>query len=160
MTLNEKQSDILIEQLRTNQSNNLSFFDDFSIDKSNDSFEQQHRLTISSPDLNIISSSFDQAPSKTTSPSFLEVLFDRVINEPSHESAINSSFQLRKKIPLNYTLPSFGRTFEEAAEHLSLADFGPRYTMKQQLVKTTRDDIVNTYGIDFYPTSYEFDRMV
>jgi hypothetical protein len=31
--------------------------------------------------------------------------------------------------------------------------------MKQQLVKTIRDDVVNTYGIDFYPTAYEFDRM-
>ncbi|CAF1458973.1 unnamed protein product, partial [Adineta steineri] len=160
MTLNEKQSDILIEQLRTNQSDNLSFLNDFSIDNSNDSFEQQHRLTIASPDLNIASSSFDQAPSKTTSPSFREVLSDRVINEPSNESVINSSSQLRKKFPLNYTLPSFGRTFEEAAENPSLADFGPRCTMKQQLVKTIRDDIVNTYGIDFYPTSYEFDRMV
>jgi hypothetical protein len=32
--------------------------------------------------------------------------------------------------------------------------------MKQQFVKTIRDDVVNTFGIDFYPTAYEFDRMI
>jgi hypothetical protein len=31
--------------------------------------------------------------------------------------------------------------------------------MKQQSVKTIRDDVVNTSGIDFYPTTYKFDRL-
>ncbi|CAF3580674.1 unnamed protein product [Rotaria sordida] len=160
MTLNEKQSDILIEQLRTNQSNNLSFFDDFRIDNDNDSIDQQHSLTISSSDLNTSSSSFDQIPTITTSPLSREVLPDRIINQTSSDSAANSLPQLRKKFPLNYVLPSFSRAFVEAAEDPSLANFGPRCTMKQQLVKTIRDDVVNTYGIGFYPTAYEFDRMV
>ncbi|CAF3965569.1 unnamed protein product, partial [Rotaria sp. Silwood1] len=160
MTLNEKQSDILIEQLRTNQSNNLSFFDDFRIDNDNDSIDQQHSLTISSSDLNTSSSSFDQIPTITTSPLSREVLPDRIINQTSSDSVANSLPQLRKKFPLNYVLPSFSRAFVEAAEDPSLANFGPRCTMKQQLVKTIRGDVVNTYGIGFYPTAYEFDRMV
>jgi hypothetical protein len=32
--------------------------------------------------------------------------------------------------------------------------------MKQQLVKTIRDDVIDSYGIDSYPTSNEFDRMI
>ncbi|CAF3873487.1 unnamed protein product, partial [Rotaria sp. Silwood1] len=122
--------------------------------------DQQHSLTISSSDLNTSSSSFDQIPTITTSPLSREVLPDRIINQTSSDSVANSLPQLRKKFPLNYVLPSFSRAFVEAAEDPSLANFGPRCTMKQQLVKTIRGDVVNTYGIGFYPTAYEFDRMV
>ncbi|CAF5052519.1 unnamed protein product, partial [Rotaria sp. Silwood1] len=126
----------------------------------NENIDQQHSLTISSSDLNTSSSSFDQIPTITTSPLSREVLPDRIINQTSSDSAANSLSQLRKKFPLNYVLPSFSRAFVEAAEDPSLANFGPQCTMKQQLVKTIRDDVVNTYGIGFYPTAYEFDRMV
>jgi hypothetical protein len=78
-------------------------------------------------------------------------------NSPSNSSLTNSPLsQSRKTFPLNYVLPRF----EEAAEDPSPSDFGARCGKKQQLVKTIRDDVVNTYGIDFYPTSYEFDRMI
>ncbi|CAF5120747.1 unnamed protein product, partial [Rotaria sp. Silwood1] len=126
----------------------------------NENIDQQHSLTISSSDLNTSSSSFDQIPTITTSPLSREVLPDRIINQTSSDSVANSLPQLRKKFPLNYVLPSFSRAFVEAAEDPSLANFGPRCTMKQQLVKTIRGDVVNTYGIGFYPTAYEFDRMV
>ncbi len=53
-------------------------------------------------------------------------------------------------------LPKFDKSFEEAAERPSIADIGARCQKKQQLIKTIRGDIFNTYGIDFYPKSSEF----
>jgi hypothetical protein len=104
--------------------------------------------------------SLDQVSSKTNSSPFVEVLPNQVINQQANDSSTSSSSQLRKQFPLNYTLPWCGKAFEEAAEDPTPADFGPRCRMKQQLVKTIRDDVINTYGIDFYPTAYEFDRMI
>lgn len=56
--------------------------------------------------------------------------------------------------------PKFDRTFDEAAENPSSSDFGSRCRKQQQLVKTIRDDVFSTYGFDFYPTAFEFDRMI
>lgn len=81
--------------------------------------------------------------------------------QSSEEISTHSASALSKKqFPLNYVLPTFDKSFEDAAGNPTLADFGPRCRKKQQLIKTIRDDVVGTYGIDFYPTSFEFDRMV
>ncbi|CAF0832525.1 unnamed protein product [Didymodactylos carnosus] len=66
----------------------------------------------------------------------------------------------RRKFPLQYLLPTFDHQFELAAQQPTPVDFGPRCSKKQQLVKTIRDDVVNKYGTDYYPTPAEFDRMV
>ena len=77
-----------------------------------------------------------------------------------HLSTNPANSNLKKKFPLNYVLPKFDRSFEEAAQDPLSSDFGSRCRKKQQLVKTIRDDVVNTYGVDFYPTAFEFDRMI
>lgn len=79
---------------------------------------------------------------------------------PNNSSLSSTAPQSKRKFPLNYVLPRFDQAFELAAEDSSSNDFGQRCRRKQQLIKTIRDDVVNTYGIDFYPTSYEFDRMI
>jgi hypothetical protein len=159
MTLDEKQSDILIQQLQANHSNNLSFLGDFNIDNDDD-VDQRHHFMIPMSNSSTSSLSLDQVSSKTNSLPFVEVSPNQVIDQQSNDSSTSSSSQLRKKIPLSYILPKFGKAFEEAAGDPSPADFGPRCRMKQQLIKTIRDDVVNTYGVDFYPTAYEFDRMI
>ncbi|CAF4510915.1 unnamed protein product [Didymodactylos carnosus] len=74
-------------------------------------------------------------------------------------SMSRTTSQLKRKFPLSYVLPKFDAAFNLAAQDPSPAEFGVRCRKKQQLVKTIRDDVVSTYGIDFYPTSCEFDRM-
>ncbi|CAF3710819.1 unnamed protein product [Rotaria socialis] len=54
----------------------------------------------------------------------------------------------------------FNEAFEETAECPSSSDFEARCSKKQQLVKTICDDMINVYDINFYPISYEFDRMI
>ncbi|CAF4085918.1 unnamed protein product [Rotaria sp. Silwood2] len=72
----------------------------------------------------------------------------------------STTSQSKRKFPLNYVLSRFDQTLELAAEDPSSKDFGPRCRKKQQLVKTMRDDVVNTYGIDSYPTAFQFDRVI
>ncbi|CAF1167321.1 unnamed protein product, partial [Rotaria sordida] len=66
----------------------------------------------------------------------------------------------QKNLSLNYTITRFDKTFEEVARDLSPAEFEARCRKKQQLVKMIRDNVINTYDIDFYPTAFKFDRMI
>ncbi|CAF4674660.1 unnamed protein product, partial [Rotaria sp. Silwood2] len=81
LTLNEKQSDILIQQLHANQSNNLLFFGDFNIDNDNDDVDQRHHLMIPMSNSNTSNLSLDQVSSKTNSSPFIEVLPNQVIHQ-------------------------------------------------------------------------------
>ncbi|CAF2124960.1 unnamed protein product [Rotaria magnacalcarata] len=156
VSLDEKQSDLFLQQLQSNESNHLLFLNDFNIDN------EQLQLQVSSS----ISSTSNQSPGQPSininSLQLTGASPNQMIDEqPSNNSLINSTLsQSRKQFPLNYILPIFDKAFEQAAEDPSSSEFGARCKRKQQLVKTIRDDIVNTYGIDFYPTSYEFDRMI
>ena len=89
-----------------------------------------------------------------------DVATDQMTHQSLDNYSIMSMSQSKKVLPLNYVLPKFDKAFEKAAENPSTIDFGLRCRKKQQLVKTIRDDVVNTYGIDFYPTAFEFDRMI
>ncbi|CAF2076544.1 unnamed protein product [Rotaria magnacalcarata] len=156
VSLDEKQSDLFLQQLQSNESNHLLFLNDFNIDN------EQLQLQVSSS----ISSTSNQSPGQPSininSLQLTGASPNQMIDEqPSNNSLINSTLsQSRKQFSLNYILPIFDKAFEQAAEDPSSSEFGARCKRKQQLVKTIRDDIVNTYGIDFYPTSYEFDRMI
>jgi hypothetical protein len=159
--LNEKQSDALIQQLHLNESNDLSFFNAFNIDSERHDVEQQYQPEIS------LSSSYtsNQPVDRSLSNSNCLQIVDAPLQQMIDQSLDNSSTNLlksqsNKKFPLSYVLPKFDQSFQEAAECPSTADFGARCRKKQQLIKIIRDDVFNTYGIDFYPTSSEFDRMI
>ncbi|CAF3311023.1 unnamed protein product [Rotaria socialis] len=156
VSLDEKQADLFLQQLQSNESNHLLFLNDFNIDN------EQLQLQVSSS----ISSTSNQSPGQlSTNINSLQLTGaspnQMVDEQPSNNSLINSTLsQSRKQFPLNYILPIFDKAFEQAAEDPSSSEFGARCKRKQQLVKTIRDYIVNPYGIDFYPTSYKFDRMI
>ncbi len=156
VSLDEKQSDLFIQQLQLNESNHMLFFNDFNID----SEQQQPQVPLSTSSMS--NQSPDQSSTNTNSLQLTDLSSNQMIREsPSNHCLTNSpSTHSRKIFPLNYVLPRFDKAFEEAAEDPSPSDFGARCGKKQQLVKTILDDVVNTYGIDFYPTSYEFDRMI
>ncbi|CAF4517659.1 unnamed protein product [Rotaria socialis] len=141
VSLDEKQSDLFLQQLQSNESNHLLFLNDFNIDN------EQLQLQVSSS----ISSTSDQSPGQlSTNINSLQLTGaspNQMIDEqPSNNSLINSTLsQSRKQFPLNYILPIFDKAFEQAAEDPSSSEFGARCKRKQQLVKTIRDDIVNTY---------------
>jgi hypothetical protein len=161
LTLNEKQSDVLIQQLHLNESNDLSFFNAFNIDSEHHDVEQQHQQGISLSSSYTSNQPLDQSLSNSNCLKIVDVPLQQMIDQSLDNSPTNSTkSQSSKKFPLSYVLPKFDKSFEEAAERPSTADFGARCRKKQQLIKTIRDDVFNTYGIDFYPTSSEFDRMV
>ncbi|CAF3311201.1 unnamed protein product [Rotaria socialis] len=143
VSLDEKQSDLFLQQLQSNESNHLLFLNDFNIDN------EQLQLQVSSS----ISSTSDQSPGQlSTNINSLQLTGaspNQMIDEqPSNNSLINSTLsQSRKQFPLNYILPIFDKAFEQAAEDPSSSEFGARCKRKQQLVKTIRDDIVNTYMV-------------
>ena len=158
--LNEKQSDVLIEEMNSNVSTNVSFFDDFNIDTGYHVVDKQDHLNVSSSNSHVS----DQMNGQSSSSSSLAPPPDVATDQTTHQSLDNYSImsmsQSKNVFPLNYVLPKFDKAFEKAAENSSTIDFGLRCREKQQLVKTIRDDVVNTYGIDFYPTAFEFDRMI
>ncbi|CAF4461008.1 unnamed protein product [Rotaria socialis] len=171
ITLNERQSDVLIDELNSQIPNDLSFVNDLNGDVNRDDTDNQnHSLEflsdsyVSNPP-NVRSTkasarlSTKASTSLSTSPSHTSTT-TTVLDEISDNSSCTSRNQPTKKFPLNYSLPYFDTAFEKAANNPSIEEFGLRCRKKQQLVKTIRDDVVNTYGIDFYPTSFEFDRMV
>ena len=148
--------------MHANESNNLSFFNDLNIDDEHINVDHSHELNTS---LSTLCSS-DQAIDQSISISSYFQVNDTSSNSRTIHSSSNDSSTLttisqpRKKFPLTYILPKFDKAFEEAATNPSTADFGARCKKKQQLVKTIRDDVINSYGIDFYPTAFQFDRMV
>ncbi|CAF4937179.1 unnamed protein product, partial [Rotaria magnacalcarata] len=160
MTLNDKQSDVLIQEINSNLSNNLSFFHNLSFDTEHVVIDNQDHLNGS------LSNSYvsDQLNGQSSSnPTFLppsNVATNETIHRSLYNSSIISISQPKKIFPLNYVLPKFDKAFEKVAENPSTADFELRCRKKQQLIKTIRDDIVNTYGVDFYPTASEFDQMI
>ncbi|CAF3791531.1 unnamed protein product [Rotaria sp. Silwood1] len=160
LTLNEKQSDILINEINSNASNNLSFFHDFNIDTEHHVIGNQDHLKVSLSTTNVSNQLNDQSSSSSQFLPPQDTTIDQRIHQSLDNSSITSISQSKKKFPLNYVLPQFDKAFEKAAEDPSKTDFGLRCRKKQQLVKTIRDDVANTYGIDFYPTASEFDRMV
>ncbi|CAF1316320.1 unnamed protein product [Rotaria sordida] len=160
LTLNEKQSDILINEINSNASNNLSFFHDFNIDTEHHVIGNQDHLKVSLSPTNVSNQLNDQSTSSSQFLPTQDTPIDQRIHQSLDNSSITSISQSKKKFPLNYMLPQFDKAFEKAAEDPSKIDFGLRCRKKQQLVKIIRDDVANTYGIDFYPTASEFDRMV
>ncbi|CAF2819414.1 unnamed protein product [Rotaria sp. Silwood2] len=124
--------------------------------------ECQHQLQVSSSTSPTSNQSLSQSSSSINSVQ----ITDATPNETIHDQVSNNSLtnpkssQSRKSFPLNYILPKFDKAFEEAANDPLPSDFGTRCRKRQQLIKTIHDDVVNTYGIDFYPTSFEFDRMI
>ncbi|CAF4645726.1 unnamed protein product, partial [Rotaria socialis] len=170
MTLNDKQSDVLIQEINSSVSNNLSFFHNLSFDTEHVVIDNEDHLNGSlsipyaSDQLNGQSSSnsyvSDQLNGQSSSnPTFLpptNVAPDETIHRSLHTSSIISISQPKKVFPLNYVLPKFDKAFEKAAENPSTTDFGLRCRKKQQLIKTIRDDVVNSYGVDFYPTASEY----
>jgi hypothetical protein len=153
--LDDKQSDLFIQQLQSNESNHLSFFNDFNIDS------EQQQLQVPLLTSYTSNQSLGQTSTNTNCLQITDAPPNQMIHQqPSNNSLTSSTTSQSKKFPLNYILPRFDRAFELAAEDPSSKDFGHRCSKKQQLVKTIRDDVVNNYGIDFYPTSYEFDRMI
>ncbi|CAF1091714.1 unnamed protein product [Didymodactylos carnosus] len=66
---------------------------------------------------------------------------------------------MKNNFPLVYTLPKVDPSFETAAATPALRDFGPRCSKRIYLIKIIHDDIINTYGPDFYPSGVQFDRI-
>jgi hypothetical protein len=92
VTLNEKQSDILIQQLHVNQPNNSSFFDDLiNIDNDDDDIDQRHHLTIPMSNSNTSNLSLGQVSSNNNSSLLGEVSRNQVIHQQSNDGSTSSS---------------------------------------------------------------------
>ncbi|CAF3885789.1 unnamed protein product [Rotaria sp. Silwood1] len=109
-------------------------------EKKSDLFIQQLQSNLSNQSLSQSSSSINSLQ-----------ITDAIPNEIIHDQASNNSLtnpkssQSRKSFPLNYILPKFDKAFQEAANDPLPSDFGTRRRKKQQLIKTIRDDVANTY---------------
>lgn len=161
MSFNEDQSDLLIQKLQTNESNTLSFFNDLNIENEHINVDHSHQLNISLSTLCSSDQAFDQPISSSSCFPVNDTSSNtRTMHSSSDDSSTLTTTSQTKKFPLTYILPKFDKTFEEAAANPSTAYFGARCKKKQQLVKTIRDDVINSYGIDFYPTAFQFDRMI
>jgi hypothetical protein len=148
---------VLIQQLHLNESNGLSFFNAFNTDSECHDVEQQYQQGISLSSSYTSNQPVDQSLSNTNCLQIVDAPFQQMIDQSLDNSSTNlTKSQSNKKFPLSYVLPKFDKSFEEAVERPSTADIGARCQKKQQLIKTIRGDIFNTYGIDFYPKSSEF----
>jgi hypothetical protein len=131
------------------------FLNDFNIDN------EQQQLQVSSSTSSTSNQSLSQSSSSINSWQITDATPNETIrDQASNNSLTNPTSSQPKIFPLNYILPTFDKAFEGAANDLSLSDFGARCSQKQQLIKTIPDDVVNNYGIDFYLTSFGFDRMI
>ena len=162
MDLNDKQADVFIEELCNNTSTDLSFLNAFGIENDDHPIgSPKHQRSILSD-----SNRTNELMGRSSITSHCNVPINVIAEQSIEEDPLvllstnETNFSLTKKFPLLYVLPNFDKSFDEAAQDPSISQFGSRCRKKQQLVKTIRDDVINTYGVDFYPTTSEFDRMV
>ncbi|CAF4519098.1 unnamed protein product [Rotaria socialis] len=142
MTLNDKQSDVLIQEINSSVSNNLSFFHNLSFDTEHVVIDNEDHLngSLSNPYAS------DQLNGQSSSNSY-------VSDQLNGQSSSNPTF-----LPPTNVAPD--ETIHRSLHTSSIISISQPKKKKQQLIKTIRDDVVNSYGVDFYPTASEFDRMI
>ncbi|CAF1223106.1 unnamed protein product [Didymodactylos carnosus] len=86
--------------------------------------------------------------------------FDEEEVDENEESIPGTVYESKNKFPLVYVLPKMDPSFEEVIADPSLRNCGPRCSRRIQLMKVIHDDVINTYGTDFYPSAVQFERMV
>ncbi|CAF4477133.1 unnamed protein product, partial [Didymodactylos carnosus] len=98
--------------------------------------------------------------SQTVTPKRHRGLYNELENEEVDENEYSAPGVIMKNnFPLVYVLPKVDPSFETAAATPVLRDFGPRCSKRIYLIKIIHDNIINTYGPDFYPSGVQFDRI-